>query len=144
MASDKHSGPVKEGELPSEFTFVAARVGCGWLTVAPAGADTPALPALGLWPRQFLSCSVPRQQSFEPLRKLAHVVDFLPARGALRSSTRRAASSFGSYMELNEVCWHLGSWGKELAEPMLFSTCQWRVVPPDPLDFPYAGFYPIP
>ena len=45
MASDKHSGPIKEGELPGEFTSMIARV--GWITAAAAGAGPPALPASG-------------------------------------------------------------------------------------------------
>ena len=41
IASDKHSGPVKEGELPGEFTSRIARV--GWTTAAAAaGAGPPA------------------------------------------------------------------------------------------------------
>ena len=93
---------------------------------------------LGLWPRQ-LSCSVPHQLFFELPKQSAHAVDSLPARSVLRSSTRpdetrRADSLFWSYMELNEVCWHLGNWGKELAAAMPFLTCLWRVVLPVPLD----------
>ena len=45
MASDKHSGPVKEGELPDEFTCMIARV--GWITTVAAGAGPPALLASG-------------------------------------------------------------------------------------------------
>ena len=45
MGSDKHSGPVKEGELPGEFTSITARV--GWITAAAAGAGPPAPPASG-------------------------------------------------------------------------------------------------
>ena len=45
MTSDKHSGPVKEGELPGEFTSMIARV--GWITAAAAGAGPPAPPASG-------------------------------------------------------------------------------------------------
>ena len=46
MASDKHSGPVKEGELPGEFTSIIARV--GWTPAAAvAGAGPPAPAASG-------------------------------------------------------------------------------------------------
>ena len=42
MASDKHSGPVKEGELPGEFTSIIARVGWTPAAAAVAGAGPPA------------------------------------------------------------------------------------------------------
>ena len=46
IASDKHSGPVKEGELLGEFTSRIARV--GWtIAAAAAGAGPPAPPASG-------------------------------------------------------------------------------------------------
>ena len=47
MGSDKHLGPVKEGELPGEFTSMIARVGCGWITAAAAGTGPPAPTASG-------------------------------------------------------------------------------------------------
>ena len=48
IASDKHSGPVKEGELPGERTSRIARVGWTPAPAVAAAAGPPAPPASGV------------------------------------------------------------------------------------------------
>ena len=91
MASDKHAGPVNDGELPGEVTSVSARCGGSplvlLLLLLRLALALRLLRLLGLWPRQ-LSCSLPRRLVSEPPKQWVHVAGSLPVRGALRSMSR--------------------------------------------------------